>query len=123
MLLSSRFLLYACIGYLVRVYSKLGGYLPPAMGAKFPDWRNGMVAFSKVLRAGWLQMVAFRVEKHRLYLTQQKCIGRWKDASLTSEKSEPGNFGPGWIGASTGWPHRLRMGRFGALHGLASEGL
>ena len=118
-------MLYACIGYLVREYSKPDGDLPPAMGAKFPDLPNGLVAFSKVLRAGWLQMVAFRglVEKHRLHLTQRKSIGRWKDASLTSEKGEPGNLGPGGISASTGWPHRLRVGRFGAPHGLALEGL
>ena len=32
-------------GYFAREYSKLGGYLPPAMGIKFPDLPNGFGRF------------------------------------------------------------------------------
>jgi len=54
----------------VREYSKLGGYLSPSIGIKFSDVPNGLVAFSKVPLAGWLQIVAFcgLIERHRLHL-------------------------------------------------------
>jgi len=42
-----RFSLYACIGYFVREYSELGGYLSPSIGLRFSDRPNGLVAFSK----------------------------------------------------------------------------
>ena len=95
------------------------------MGIKFSDVPKGLVAFSKGRLAGWLQIVAFcgLIENTGFTVTQRKSVGWRKDASMTSEKGEPGNFSPGWIGAFTGWPHRLRVGRFGAPHGLASQGV
>ena len=33
------------VGYFAREYSELGGYLPPAMGIKFPDLPNGFGRF------------------------------------------------------------------------------
>ena len=40
-----RFSLYACIGYFVREYSELGGYLSPSIGIKFSDGPNGFGRF------------------------------------------------------------------------------
>ena len=42
---------------------------------------------------------------------------------MASEKGEAGTFGPGWIGAFTGGPHRPCVGRLGAPRQRASEGL
>jgi len=93
--------MYACIGYFVPEYTKFSGYLSPSMGIKFSDVPNGLGAFSKVPLAGWLQIVAFCgfIENTGFTFNQRKQIGWGKDASMTSEKGEPGNFGLGWIGA------------------------
>jgi len=93
--------MYACIGYFVPEYTKFSGYLSPSMGIKFSDVPNGLGAFSKVPLAGWLQIVAFcgLIENTGFTFTQRKNIGFMKDASMTSEKGEPGNYGLGWIGA------------------------
>merc|ERR1712127_389207 len=93
--------MYACIGYFVPEYTKFSGYLSPSMGIKFSDVPNGLGAFSVVPLAGWLQIVAFYgfIENTGFTFNQRKSIGWGKDASMTSEKGEPGNFGLGWIGA------------------------
>ena len=90
-----------CIGCFVREYLKLGGYLSPSIGINFFDVPNSLAAFSKVPFALWLQIVAFcgLIENTGSTFTQKGSIGRMKDASMTSEKGEIGNFGPGWIGA------------------------
>ena len=49
-----RFSLQACIGYFVREYSKLGGYLSPSMGIKLSEGPDRLVAFSTVPLAGWI---------------------------------------------------------------------
>merc|ERR1712137_1038723 len=92
--------MYACIGYFVPEYTKFGGYLSPSMGIKFSDVPNGLGAFSKVPLFGWLQIVAFcgYVEYTGFFQGKQE-IGWGKDASMTSGKGEPGNYGLGWIGA------------------------
>merc|ERR1712127_640395 len=96
-----RVAMYACIGYFVPEYSKFSGDLSPSMGIKFSDVPNGLGAFSVVPLAGWLQIVAFCgfIENTGFTFNQRKSIGWGKDASMTSEKGEPGNFGLGWIGA------------------------
>merc|ERR1711963_496078 len=92
--------MYACIGYFVPEYTKFSGYLSPSMGIKFSDVPNGLGAFSKVPLAGWLQIVAFcgLIENTGFFQGKQE-IGIMKDASMTSAKGEPGNYGLGWIGA------------------------
>merc|ERR1712176_901271 len=96
-----RVAMYACIGYFVPEYTKFSGYLSPSMGIKFSDVPNGLGAFSVVPLAGWLQIVAFcgLIENTGFTFTQRKNIGWMKDASMTGEKAEPGNYGLGWIGA------------------------
>ena len=58
------------------------------MGIKFSEVPNGLVAFSKVRLAGWLQVVAFcgLNENTGFTFMRRKSIGRRKDASMTSEK-------------------------------------
>merc|ERR1712061_326326 len=92
--------MYGCIWYSVPEYSKFGGYLSPSMGIKFSDVPNGLGAFSKVPLFGGLQIVAFCgfIENTGFFQGKQK-IGIMMDASMTSEKGEPGNYGLGWIGA------------------------
>merc|ERR1712186_292899 len=92
--------MYACIGYFVPEYAKWPGYLSPSEGIKFSDVPNGLGAFSKVPFAGCLQIVAFcgYVEYTGFFQGKQE-IGIMKDASMTSGKGEPGNYGLGWIGA------------------------
>jgi len=92
--------MYACIGYFVPEYTKFGGYLSPSMGLKFSDVPNGLGAFSKVPLAGWAQIVAFCgfIENTGFFQGKQS-IGWMTDASMTSAKGEPGNYGLGWIGA------------------------
>ena len=70
------------------------------MGLKFSDVPNGLGAFPKVPLAGWAQIVAFcgLIENTGCFQGKQD-IGIMKDASMTSEKGEPGNYGLGWIGA------------------------
>ena len=118
-----RFSLCACIGYFAREYSKRGCCLSPSTGIEYSEVPNGLVVFSKVPLAGPDRGLLLPRREHRLRLPQRKNIGKRKDASMTSEKREPGSFAPGRIGAFTRGPDRLRVGGFGALHGLASEGL
>merc|ERR1719254_445698 len=96
-----RVAMYACIGYFVPEYTKFSGYLSPSMDIKFSDVPNGLGAFSVVPLAGWLQIVAFCgfIENTGFTFSQRKKIGWMLDASMTSEKAEPGNYGLGWIGA------------------------
>merc|ERR1712039_1084958 len=96
-----RVAMYACIGYFVPEYTKFSGYLSPSMGIKFSDVPNGLGALSVVPLAGWLQIIAFcgLIENTGFTFTQRKKIGWMLDASMTSEKGEPGNYGLGWIGA------------------------
>merc|ERR1712003_263410 len=93
--------MYACIGYFVPEYTKFSGDLSPSLGIKLSDVPNGLGAFSKVPLAGWLQIVAFcgLIENTGFTFNQRKKIGFMLDASMTSEKAEPGNYGLGWIGA------------------------
>merc|ERR1719291_216166 len=96
-----RVAMYACIGYFVPEFGKFNGDLSPSLGIKFSDVPNGLGALSVVPLAGWLQIVAFCgwIEATGFTFNQRKKIGWGLDASMTSEKGEPGNFGLGWIGA------------------------
>merc|ERR1712050_277004 len=96
-----RVAMYACIGYFVPEYTRFAGDLSPSLGIKFSDVPNGLGALSVVPLAGWLQIVAFCgfIENTGFTFTQRKKIGWMLDASMTSEKAEPGNYGLGWIGA------------------------
>jgi len=109
----------------VQEYSELGGYLSPSMGIKFSEVPNGLVAFSKILLAGWPQIVAFcdLVESTGFTFTQRKCIGRMTSKSnnvlangrLAIMEIIRIFFQDGLTGSA--W------GDFCALHELASEGL
>ena len=84
-----RFSLQACIGYFVREYSKLGGYLSPSMGIKLSGRPSGSVALSQVPLACWLLVVAFcsLSEYTGFTFTQRRSIGRMTaklNASLAS---------------------------------------
>merc|ERR1719168_559426 len=94
------------MGYITpELTGKLPGYLSPSAGLKFSDVPNGLGAISKVPVAGWAQIVAFcgYIEATGFFQGKQD-IGIMKDASMTSEKGEPGNYGLGWIGAFNSIP-------------------
>merc|ERR1712050_202499 len=96
-----RISMYACIGYFVPEYTKFSGYLSPSMDIRFSDVPNGLGALSKVPILGWAQIVTFCgwLECTGFTLGDAQKIGWMTDASMTSEKGEPGNYGLGWIGA------------------------
>ena len=68
----------ARISYFVGEYSKRGGYLSPSMGVKCSEVPNGLVVFSKVPLACWIQIVAFcgPIENNGFTFAQWKSIGR-----------------------------------------------
>merc|ERR1712232_1479025 len=58
--MGGRVAMLAAMGYITpELTGKLPGYLSPSGGLKFADVPNGLGAISKVLNAGWAQIVAY----------------------------------------------------------------
>merc|ERR1712151_1285950 len=54
-----RVAMWASVGYIVPEYFKWPGLVSPSQGVAFADVPNGLAALSKVLGAGWVQIIAF----------------------------------------------------------------